>query len=143
MYVSDNLVYVTTLLLALIFSLGAFDFPLKTNGNTTVKAGEITSYIRIVIFPYLAAMFWFIMASFSNALNNCVSGFNGTTAGCFTSPTFATTTASVFPDAAGQIEYYAFFGLFLMFLVIGIALTFYFAFRPIQAQAEGPTASGV
>ena len=143
MYVTDNLVFISMLLLALIFSLGALDFPLRTAAGQKVTAGEITAYIRVVVFPYLAALFWFIMAAFANSLNNCVSGFGGPGAGCFTSPTGVTTTSTVYPDVAGQILYYPFFGMFLVFLVIGIALTFYFAFRPLEAQMEGPQASGV
>lgn len=144
MYVTDNLTYISTLLLALIFSLGTFDFPLRSNGNVRIAAGEITSYLRVVVFPYLAAMFWFIMAAFAGSLNNCVGGFGGSAGGgCFTSPTALTTTVTVTANTSGGILYYPFFGLFLVFIVIGIAFTFYFAFRPLQAQAEGPQTSGV
>ena len=139
MIIDDTVAWVTVFTLGLFFTLEFLDFPLRTHNGPQVIAGVILAYIRVVVFPYLAATCWFVMAAFAATANNCSSVCGG----CFTSPTYSATTSTIFPSSGGQIMYYIFLGMFASFLVIGIVLTIYFAFRPLQAQMEGPASSPV
>ena len=109
MAVSDDAVFIGTLVLAIFFTMEAVDFPLRAFSGPKVVTGTIWYHIRAMIFPFLAAATWFVMAAF----------------------------AAVDTTLGSQSLYDLYLGLFFVFLVIGIVLTIYLAFRPLQETLEG------
>ena len=134
MYVSDDVVWESVLFLASFFTvLGAY-FPLRVPEGQETGPGLVWGYLRAVIFPFLAGATWYLLSAMSVSLNNCIASFGV----CFTSPTFAATTATI---TTGQFDYplYLFFeGLAVSWFIIGSALAFYLAFWSLLRKPTTP-----
>lgn len=138
MYVSDDLLFLITLLLAVYFTIETFDFPIRTQPGEKVVQGVIAAHIRAIVFPFIAAGFWFVMTAFAASLNNCSTSFGGAGNGCYTSPAFTSATSTIYASGAGQTLYYLFDLMFYAMIVCGIAFAVYFAFRPLMEKPEVP-----
>lgn len=137
MYVPDETIFLFVGALALFFTYESVNFPLTQLGNMKSSPGTIYGHLRAMGFPYFAALCWWVMSTFADALNNCQSAFGGAPSGCFTSPTWAATTSSIFPAAGSDPLTLLFLGLFWVWLLIGIIMTIYLAIRPIVSVMEG------
>lgn len=107
--VSDNLIYGTPLALAVYFSYMASAFPIKVARGEKVAPGQVWLHLRAMVFPFIASISWYVMAAFS-----VVAGNSGT-----------------------STLYYYFFMLFLVYFVVGFAITFYLAYHPIVEVLQG------
>ena len=136
MYVEDQVIVFIPLIMGLFFTAEWLHFPIKASVGPQVSAGVLSAYVRIVIFPFLAGAAWFVEAALMASLNNCVGSF----ATCWTSPTWATTTATVTVEPFAGTLYYLFYALFWAFMVIGLVSAFYFAFKPIMPEFPGEKA---
>lgn len=138
MIVPDDVLWWTALGLGLFFTYEWLNFPLTTSQGAETGPGLVSAYVRWVGFPFLAAACWLILAGFAASLNNCGSIW----AACFTSPTYASTTATVNVAYGSQQFYYLFYALFWIFLVLGfvsaIVSPFLHMLRPMLSKGTEP-----
>jgi hypothetical protein len=137
MIVPDALIFIITLLMALFFTVETYDFPARDHNGPENAAGPMTSLIRVSIFPFFASACWYVLSIMSASLNNCSATYNS----CFTSPTFATTTASIYAAFGAAPLTYLFDALYWMHLVIGTVFIFYFGLKPLADWWKGRNTS--
>ena len=129
MIVPDALVWITILLLAILFTDMAWDHPqLFDEAGNPIGYAHILTWIRAWAFMFLAGMMWLVMAFYSVTLNNC----SGLFAACYTSPTYANTGAAL-GDYLGTSLIPLFLGLFFLHLAVGIVMLVYLVL-PIERR---------
>lgn len=139
MIVGEDILYVTTLLLAIFFTFESMDFPLRSSSGPKVKAGEVYAHVRAILYPLLGAATWYIMAAFAQSVNNCYWAYGPST--CYTSPTFQVTTSSIFADASADILFWFFWLMVIVegvLFILGLAM---FLGRGMEETANAAAAS--
>ena len=107
--VPDQDVYAVSFLLAIYFSTLASVFSFREMGQFKVVAGEIWGHLRAMIFPFFAAISWYMFAAF-----NVAAGNGGT----------------------NLLFYFSYMMLFV-YVVVGIVMVFYLALHPIEKVLDG------
>jgi hypothetical protein len=121
--VSEELLYISTLILALVFTILSLNVEMTTGEGPRVKWGDVSFHVRAIIYPLFASASWGIMFAFSYAVNNCYFTFGSSGAACYSDPNFLNVTSTVVGDpAANDILSW----LFLLFCIT-MGLVFVFA----------------
>ena len=115
MLVGDEVLYISTIFLNVIFTFFAILLPTRFIGNFAqggVRAmqtqpirpapqsgggfgiGKIALFLRATFFPYIASIGWGALGYFTFLLNNCSGAFGA----CFTNPTLSVTTGTITVD---------------------------------------------
>ncbi len=106
---TDDIIFVTTYVSALFWSLLALDFPIRTLNGPKVVTGEIWAYVRAIVFPLFASITWYIMAALSIAAGNTGTG----------------------------TLYYYYQMFFWVYLVVFFGMLLYLAFHPVVDVLQG------
>lgn len=132
--VNDDLLWLIPIGSALLFSTLTFQMPFfarhKVEGvkedieeiDTFLAIGRSLQIIKVLLYPGLAAVFWWIASILSFTLSNCTPAFSNS---CFTSPTYASTTtqvASIWANAFGVT--FGFLGFLFIIFVIYVGITY-------------------
>ena len=110
MFITEDLLFVVAVVFGFYFTEGAIDFPIFAHSGPKIPAGDMYAHVRGIVYPLFGMGAWYICASFAESANNCYWAFNA----CYTSPTFLSTTATVFGDPAGDILFWFFWALFFL-----------------------------
>lgn len=134
MILDDSTAMCLGVLIALYFTRESTTFPQRLIRGDKFMPGYIHDSVKAMVWPFITAACWFILASMAGELNNCPNGYGGT---CFTSPTFGTVTATISGNPFGGPLYFLFVMLFWIFIVVGIVMVIYGAFRPVEQVLSG------
>lgn len=116
----DVIIWVVIVLLSIFFTQEAFDhYPFGT--GVEIGYASILSWIRATIFMFLSSISWMLLGLMTGTFNNCSDAFSA----CFTSPTYATVTASELTNTLTYWLPYLFYGFAAIFFVIGWVITVY------------------
>ncbi|MDG6968254.1 MAG: hypothetical protein JRN50_02210 [Nitrososphaerota archaeon] len=116
--VDPDVVWATLAFFTSFFTLLAVWFPLRLQGNWKSPPGEIWAHLRAMIFPFLAAAMWYQLAALS-----VVAGYD------------ATSGASL--GNGLSVFYFFCWGMFWLFIVVGLGLVVTLALKPIADALDG------
>lgn len=121
MIVSDAVIWLSLLLLSIMFTDMAWSDHNQYEYGKEVGYATILIWVRTIAFFFIAMAFWALMAEVSTTLNNCDFTFGA----CFTNPSESTSTGTISVSVFAHFLPYIFLGLALLHMVVGIVITLY------------------
>jgi hypothetical protein len=133
MLVSDTIIWAGTFILAVYFTDSAFDhnpFAPLAEQSEPIGYATLLTWIRATGFMTISGICWSLLGFETSVLNNCDFSFSV----CYTTATFATTTASLTIDPLSKSVTYLFYGLGFMNIIISVVMFVWLALPNDQTK---------